>query len=101
MKNTAAGPWRLGTVDERHNTIHVWTDREYPKGQCIAEVHEIQFGDLMPTAHLIAASPDLLKACRSALAGMQARADTRRKWTMTDQRDYETLEAAVAKAEGR
>ena len=53
-------------------------------------------------AFLIAAAHDLLEACKKAFNCLAYRAEmTQRKWTRLDQRAFEALQSAIAKAEGR
>jgi len=56
---------------------------------------------MQANAHLIAAAPELLEALEGVRANMDAISETNRKWTIADQRTYERVCAAIARAEGR
>jgi len=47
-----------------------------------------------------ASTPDLLEALEIALRNLDDRAETNRKWTNSDQKTYEKIEQAIAKAKG-
>lgn len=87
------GPWRGGVVDEGRNIAHVWTDREYPRGECVAEVRGNWSDQLLPTVNLIAAAPDLLAALKNLVADFDQSVQT------TDPMLVEAR-AAIDKAEG-
>lgn len=91
MLNTP-GPWEE----------HLFTVR---KGDTIiADVCAKQLSGERPpkeypaNAVLIAAAPELLHACQSAISLLDARSLTRAKWTTKDQTTYELLRAAINKA---
>jgi hypothetical protein len=56
--------------------------------------------DRAENQRLVAAAPDLLAACEAALVNFDETVDSRRKWTARDQRTYDALLAALAKARG-
>ena len=60
-----------------------------------------EHGKTIDNARLIAAAPELLEACQEALDNLRCRSETRQKWTVKDQKTFEMLKAAIAKAEGR
>ena len=61
------GPWHIDGGTNSKNDLFIWKVGEYYGGHAIATVHgEIQ-EDEAANARLIAAAPDLLKACKQAL----------------------------------
>jgi hypothetical protein len=89
------GPWKV------EEDIFV-----YGNGLRIADVSCDDQPDLSGDAQdsnalLIASAPDLLLACKYALAWSIERSESGRKWTQNDQTTHERLAAAIAKAEGR
>lgn len=96
MKHTP-GPWQEVTDDDGNEWV-------VPKGHTPNDMHTYFIGDLESTcsechanAHLIAAAPDLLEACKAALECLEI---------LDDDVDYlsrdevRQLRAAIKKAEG-
>ena len=105
MSKYTNGPWEVGYFDDEDdniNSIGVFAGPEalhIIDPQPYAAKKRLTDSQIRANAHLIAAAPDLLDACRAALADMPSPSST----------DYQTLcdfgalgrklEAAIAKAE--
>lgn len=64
-------PWKVAEVNEQKNTAYIRTDRNYPKGYCVAEVHAKYLGQLPKIAAVVGAAPDLLKALKGAQSALR------------------------------
>ena len=79
------------------------------ESECIASNHQTldvevngpDFEIRNANARLIAAAPELLAACHVALATLDLKSMGRAKWTGGDQKSFDLLSAAIAKAEAR
>ena len=64
MSKHTKGPWHTDGGTNSKGDLFIWKKGEYYGGHAIATVHgEIQEGS-QANAYLIAAAPDLLKACK-------------------------------------
>ena len=86
------GPWFVGTG---------WIGAgEIKDGRVIANLHAYPYGDSEANARLIAAAPELLEACKSALERMEVLIDADEA-TYLDRKVFVKLEDVISKAEGR
>lgn len=60
-----AGPWRIGKSYTNEIAIRPLSDDT--NEECIAVVCELREGEAKANAHLIAAAPELLEACKTML----------------------------------
>tara|TARA_R110002110_G_scaffold336074_2_gene546613 strand:- start:4715 stop:4987 length:273 start_codon:yes stop_codon:yes gene_type:complete len=82
------GPW---AVDRTGTRV---VDPSEPKEYVLAECHENKVATIMANARLISAAPELLEACKSALALIDISTDYKGMSTSTQ------LAKAIAAAEG-
>jgi len=103
------GPWYVSDVDDP-DPYRIHCGIRSTTGALIAlpyrgahddPLRDLSDDELDYNTHLIAAAPDLLQALESVRSNMRAISETNRKWTLNDQRVYEKVCAAIAKAEGR
>lgn len=99
------GPWNHGTFTKHEGTYdRQWFYVRSLKGGTDVAHLPVQvsklFAEQEANARLIGAAPELLEVARTALGALQARSETRQKWTVKDQQTFEQLEVAIAKAEG-
>lgn len=82
MSKHTPGPWRVN-----YNCFGA-------SGMNVEIINEVKAEEVMANAHLIAAAPDLLEACKSALALINISTDYAGMSTSRE------LEAAIKKAKG-
>lgn len=118
-KSKATGEWEPvhpGHIDRAdavrlvssHPHLKVWTDEHYNEEQdrIAAEVfcgecgEERELCKCAANARLMAAAPEMLNALKAVKAHLDwVTNETRRKWSMRDQRVYEAVAAALIEAE--
>lgn len=96
------GPWSVDpdfdAVDDGDYTREVFDD---PEQRLVATVHGDTAEEAAANARLIAAAPDLLEACKAALAIFDERRDKYLPRGISDDEFADTvLRPAIAKAEG-
>jgi len=87
------GPWTAEAKD-LGGEVPSWRVYNMPEGQQVASVHRWNGEGDEANAHLIAAAPDLLEACKEALVRLECH-------NHPDGRRLDNLRAAIAKAEGQ
>ena len=97
MANHTSGPWHTAQdkgppyiTSQGANWRRIATTREQDDG-----------GETLANSRIIAACPELLAACRLALARLDRKAETCRndQWKAADQTAWEAVSAAIQKAE--
>jgi hypothetical protein len=93
MNKGTPGPWHVdcGEVVNAEGVSLIRANRDEPRTTPCERDRNID---------LCAAAPELLAACEVAEDDLRARSEGRCKWTVRDQRAYEALRDAIAKAKG-
>ncbi len=95
MSEHTPGPWNIDGGTNKKGNLYIWKKGEYYGGHAIATVHsDIQEG-AEGNAHLIAAAPELLEACKEAKAYILR---LEREGKVNNPEVFHTLRAAIITA---
>ena len=104
MSNFTPGPWKISrTAGRRHDLRRTISSSIYSKPgitdgrDCIVEVFGLSIENTEANAHLIAAAPELYKACKMAIEATGGS----KHWQGETEKFLLAMETALAKAEGK
>ena len=97
MSNFTPGPWKISrTAGRRHDLRRTISSSIYGR-DCIVEVFGLSIENTEANAHLIAAAPELYKACKMAIEATGGS----KHWQGETEKFLLAMETALAKAEGK